>query len=96
MIEKEKDQISTPITPYQWWSTKRIAEFLDIGERQVRDRFTKDPNFPKARKPYLASHIGQPRWKSSEVIAWAEENYLSEEEAKTIRKLGRPRKASKN
>lgn len=80
------------LIPYQWWSTTKIAEFLDIGERQVRDRITKDPSFPNARKPRLTSHVGQPRWKSTEVIAWSEQAYMSDKEAASSKKIGRPRK----
>lgn len=89
MLEPDEKQ------SYQWWSTTKIAEFLDISERQIRDRYSKDPSFPQARKPRLASHVGHPRWKSIEVIEWAEKYYLTDNEAIVFegKLIGRPRKS---
>ncbi|GAA4084359.1 hypothetical protein [Zhongshania borealis] len=90
----DNKQLGMSHISYEWWSTSKIAAFLDIGERQVRDRISKDGAFPKARKALLSSCISQPRWRSDEVVEWAEKSYLTDDEISAKKKIGRPRKIS--
>lgn len=47
------------------WTTSDIAKFLRMSVRQVRDRVTHLPDFPKARVI-----CGSKRWVASEVREW--------------------------
>lgn len=65
----------TPAIPLEidLWSGTEIAAYLKVGARQVLERYAPLPDFPKAiRLPTSEGGKGQPRWKASEVIAWAE------------------------
>ncbi|SDO94691.1 hypothetical protein SAMN04488595_103177 [Ralstonia sp. 25mfcol4.1] len=73
------------------WDVDRIAEFLVRSPKVVRERIVTLPDFPKAiRIPSVQSGGGAPakalpRWRASEVVAWAE-SYKDQPR-------GRPRKA---
>lgn len=56
------------------WSVREIAAYLKRSEPVVRERITALPGFPQAiRLPVVGGKgRGQPLWKASEVIAWAE------------------------
>lgn len=57
------------------WTTENVAVYLNCSARQVADRFSKLQSFPRAiRLPTKDGHTGQPRYKASEVIAWAEKH----------------------
>ncbi|UYM14294.1 hypothetical protein [Endozoicomonas euniceicola] len=84
---------------YQMWSTKRIANFLDASENYTRNVLIKQPDFPKPRYATIFyegnPRKSKPRWISEEIIEWANNAYVKEEDyvkPETKRK-GRPRKA---
>lgn len=55
------------------WSAAEIAAYLKMTPRHILERYAPRPDFPKAiRLPAQSGGPGQPRWKASEVIAWAE------------------------
>lgn len=55
------------------WSAAEIAAYLKVSPRQVIDRYSKLPDFPRAiRLPSLSGGCGHPRWKASDVIAWSQ------------------------
>lgn len=55
------------------WGYSEIAAYLKLAQRQVADRVATLPGFPAAiRIPTRGAGRGQPRYKASEVIAWAE------------------------
>lgn len=55
------------------WGSAEIAAYLKLEQRQVSDRVVTLPGFPAAiRIPTRGPGRGQPRYKASEVIAWAE------------------------
>lgn len=72
------------------WSGTEIGAYLKVGSRQVLERYAPLPDFPKAiRLPTGEGGKGQPRWKASEVIAWAEKHQEGNGSSR-----GRPRKAA--
>jgi len=55
------------------WSTKEIAACYKVSESHVLQRWASRTDFPKAcRLPSDGGRSGRPRWKATEVIAWAE------------------------
>lgn len=55
------------------WSHAEIALYLKVSSRQVAERYAPLPGFPAAyRIPARGQGRGHPRYKASEVIAWAE------------------------
>lgn len=56
----------------QLWSAQRIAEYLDVSPRQVTERLSARPDFPRAMRLPTDGGKGPLRWKAREVIAWAE------------------------
>lgn len=72
------------------WDVEHIAAYLVRAPKVVRDRVVTLPDFPRPiRIPSVQSgkqdqSKAQPRWKASEVIAWAE-SYRE-------KPIGRPRK----
>jgi hypothetical protein len=64
-----------PIVPAgsELWTADDIAEYLRMNSRQVKERVVPVPGFPQAIWiPSTTGRRGQPRWKRSEVIDWAE------------------------
>jgi predicted DNA-binding transcriptional regulator AlpA len=57
----------------QLWSVRTIAKYMDMSEHTIRNCITKRPDFPER-----VSSNGNPRWKASEVIAWAEGRRMKE------------------
>jgi predicted DNA-binding transcriptional regulator AlpA len=82
-----KDQ---EVTIAQWWDTKDIAKHLGYSIRQVRGRISKYNGFPEPKRLRSGNASSQPRWKSSEIIAWAEKCFMTDEQAEIER--ARPRK----
>jgi len=65
----------TPTIPIDidLWGAAEIGAYLKMGSRQVLERYAPLPDFPKAiRLPTQGGGFGQPRWRATEVIAWAE------------------------
>jgi hypothetical protein len=57
----------------QLWTVSDVASCLSCSPSQVTDRHAVLPGFPKAiRLPSIGRGRGHPRYKASEVIAWAE------------------------
>lgn len=55
------------------WSTAEIGEYLRRPAQVVRERVVIVPGFPEAiRLPNFGGGKAHPRWKASEVVAWAE------------------------
>lgn len=55
------------------WDSSTIAAYLKLSERVVIERVVAVIGFPQAiRLPTQRGTKGHPRWKASEVIAWAE------------------------
>lgn len=55
------------------WSHAEIALYLKVSARQVAERYAPLPGFPAAyRIPTRGPGRGYPRYKATEVIAWAE------------------------
>lgn len=54
------------------WSADEIARYLKRERRTVMESYACLPNFPKAIRLPSKGVRGQPLWKASEVIAWAE------------------------
>jgi hypothetical protein len=55
------------------WSHAEIALYLKVSARQVAERYAPLPGFPAAyRIPARGPGRGHPRYKASDVIAWAE------------------------
>lgn len=55
------------------WGYSEIADYLKMTQRHVADRVATLPGFPASiRIPTRGAGRGQPRYKASEVIAWAE------------------------
>ncbi|TXF09821.1 helix-turn-helix transcriptional regulator [Pelomicrobium methylotrophicum] len=85
------ERISRPI-PIQvdLWSADEIAAYLKVCRRYVIDRYSKLPDFPPAiRLPSAGGRSGHPRWRASDVIAWAEKYKEG-----APGRIGRPRKAA--
>ena len=53
----------------KWLDAKGVADLLSLGPRQVRERLALRPDFPK---PLRIGGTGHPRWRSDEVLEWAE------------------------
>ena len=51
------------------WSNAEIAAYLKCDPRQVSERYSGLPGFPRAIR---IGGKGHPRYKAAEVIAWAE------------------------
>ena len=83
----EKNQTNQPDIDH-WWGISTIAKYLDMEKRQVRDRISKSPGFPKPSRLKLAGTTSRPRWKSSEIIEWANTAFQLEKDVG-----GRPRKS---
>ena len=87
VVELLDKRMKAPIPiEHALWSTKEIGEYLQRPAQVVRDRVVCVPGFPKAIRLPNAGGLGtaHPRWKASEVIAWAESFQDG--------KKGRPRK----
>lgn len=56
----------------QIWSSRQVAEYLDVSPRQVTERLSNRPDFPRAMRLPTDGGKGPLRWKAREVIAWAE------------------------
>lgn len=55
------------------WCVADVATYLGVSDAQVRERYACRPDFPRPiRLPVAGSGRGHPRWKASEIIAWAE------------------------
>ena len=59
-----QQQIETP-DPDELWSAKQVREYLGISASTFYDR-RKTPGFPS-----VVDRPGQPRWRASEIRAWA-------------------------
>ena len=54
------------------WNASKVAEYLNVGARQVLERYSLMDGFPAAiRLPNPTGGRGHPRWKATEIIAWA-------------------------
>jgi hypothetical protein len=76
------------VVPFEYllWSTADIGAYLRRPVQVVRERVVVVPGFPEAiRLPNFGGGKAHPRWKASEVVAWAE-SY------KGGSRIGRPRK----
>ncbi len=63
---------SIPIE-FDLWGSAEIAAYLKVSSKHVLDRYAPMTDFPLAiRLPTQNGGHGQPRWKASEIIAWAE------------------------
>lgn len=63
---------SVPIS-VDLWDADMIAAYLKRSSRQVMSRYAPLPDFPRAiRLPSTTGGCGQPLWKATDVIAWAE------------------------
>lgn len=49
-------------------SMEVIAEMLDLSVSHVKQRIVSLPDFPKPMR------IGHPRWKMTDVVAWADQH----------------------
>lgn len=58
-------QLEAPADPDELWSATQVRDFLDIGQTTFHQR-RKTPGFPS-----VVDRPGQPRWRASEVRAWA-------------------------
>jgi hypothetical protein len=73
------------------WSAKEVALFLKVGPRQVTERYATIAGFPKAiRLPSVAGVRGVPRWRATDVVAWADRH----REGNPTLRGGRPRQAA--
>lgn len=78
IIEQIAAAVAGKITPaipinIDLWDAATIGAYLKMSPRQVTERYAPLPDFPKAiRLPSPGSGKGHPRWKATEVIAWAE------------------------
>ena len=69
-VAKSKPHI--PLT-VDLWSGDEVAQFLKRDRRTAMERIVVLPSFPRAiRLPTVPGGKGQPLWKASEVIAWAD------------------------
>jgi len=78
------DQLATAIAQHMptpiplsvdLWGAKEIAAYIKLSERVVIERVVTVSGFPQAiRLPTQRGTKGHPRWKASEVIAWAEKH----------------------
>ena len=75
------------------WSSKRIAEFLDMSENYTRNVVIKQSQFPQPRFTTIVrdgkAQKSKPRWFSQEVVSWAKQVYVNESEY-TENKPARP------
>ena len=54
------------------WTAKQVSEYLNVGERQVAERYAFIPGFPASiRLPSLKGQ-GLYRWKKSDILAWVD------------------------
>lgn len=51
------------------WSNAEIAAYLKVDQRQVSERYSCLPGFPRAIR---IGGKGHPRYKAADVIAWVE------------------------
>lgn len=68
------EEVAKPAIPLKvaLWDCKSIATYLGLSYRQVMDRTTKLAGFPAPIRLPAEKSWGQPRWKATEVIRWAE------------------------
>lgn len=92
LIERIVDAITKKMTTpvplsVQLWNAKIIGGYLQRSPAVVMERVVTLPGFPPPiRLPTRAENSkGQPLWKATEVIAWAESHRQ--------RPVGRPRRA---
>lgn len=85
------ERITRPIPiQVELWSADEIAAYLKVCRSYVIDHYSKLPDFPPAiRLPSVGSGSGRPRWRASEVIAWAEKYKEG-----APGRIGRPRKTA--
>lgn len=85
------ERIRKPIPiQVELWSAAEIAAYLKVSQRQVIERYSKLPDFPPAIRLLSAGRrSGRPRWRASEVIAWAEKYREG-----APGRVGRPRKTA--
>ena len=56
-----------------WLDSAGVAAMLSLAPRQVRERVALLPGFPEPmRITGVGRGPGHPRWRSDEVLAWAE------------------------
>lgn len=56
------------------WDAKTIGAFLKVSPRSVTEYYAQLKDFPlPVRLPSRTGGSGRPRWKSLEVVAWAEQ-----------------------
>ena len=68
----------------RWLQAEDAAALIGYSVRSFRENLACKPSFPK---PLRADGIGNPRWKASEILQWAEDQRNGKGLA------GRPRKA---
>ena len=71
LIEALEGRPQIPIS-VDLWSVREIAAYLKRSQTAVRDRITKQTTFPQPIRLPSEKGRGQPLWRASEVIAWAE------------------------
>lgn len=54
------------------WTANEVAEYLKVDPRQVKDRYSRHPDFPAGIKLPSAKGQGQFRWVPKQVREWAE------------------------
>jgi hypothetical protein len=83
--------IAFRITPESLLTVSDLAAMFKVGERHVRDRIMRLPDFPKPiRLPTLTGTQGHPRWRLADVQAFLSK-YTPEERPQ---RRGAPRKGS--
>lgn len=55
-----------------YWTAKDIAEYVNVSQRQVSERYAMMPDFPKAIRLPSPKGRGVYRWKRSEIIVFFE------------------------
>lgn len=58
-------QVEPSADPDELWSATQVRDYLDIGQTTFHQR-RKTPGFPS-----VVDRPGQPRWRASEIRAWA-------------------------